>query len=170
MQELYEICQAVIHIHDLPAFFSRIKAIARDAGVHIIFLDADRMAGAAHVRAALSHALRAERAGKMISRSVEMEVLLYAGGTRQVQNATTFGIHPGLNRSYVCIYPPSPGALDALSGLLSWTNDDWEEISPGKASLLMEIFGITDRERAAAGKAPLSDLVIERVALLDINR
>lgn len=165
-----EIRQAVLTVRDPAEFVLRIRGIAEATGSRIIFMDADRMAGTDHVRAALRNAFRASAEDRLISRSVEMEALIYAAGSRQVQDAVSFGIHDGINRSYVCICPPSGEACRLLSAMMEWDEGDWEIITPGKACLLMELFGITEAERRAAANATLKDLVIERVALLNAVR
>jgi KEOPS complex subunit Cgi121 len=129
------------------------------------------MAGQVHAEAAISHAFRAFSKGNAISNSVEMEALLYAAGSRQCQQGTEFGIHPGDNRVYLCICPGNTRVRNDLEKIGRYCDEeDWETFSEEKQSLLMEIFGITDEEIGVVGIGRLQDLVLERVALLEVYR
>jgi KEOPS complex subunit Cgi121 len=48
--------------------------------------------------------------------------------------------------------------------------ENWEVISKEKRLRLASLFAIPDDELAAAGESRFADLVIERVALLDVFR
>jgi len=54
--------------------------------------------------------------------------------------------------------------------MASADDEDWEGIPPEKRKYLMSLFAITEEEIALCGEERLEDLVIERVALLEINR
>ena len=54
---------------------------------------------------------------------------------------------------------------------MEFVEEDWDRITPEKRGWLAEAFGITDDELAAAGgEDRFRDLVLERVALLDVSR
>lgn len=164
-----DIREAFIEIPALPAFLETIRGIAESAGTHIICFNADELVGRDHAERAVRHALRACREGRAIAKTLEMEALLYAAGTRQCRVATDLGLHTGTNRCYVCLCPPSESAVAALGTVLTWTEDDWEEVDEQKQHRLMERFGITPEELDAAG-GRIRSLVFERVALLEVNR
>ncbi|QYZ79382.1 hypothetical protein E2N92_08030 [Methanofollis formosanus] len=164
-----DVREAVIEVDSLPAFLRTMAGIAAAHQTHIICFDADEMAGRGHVEKAVRHAVRSCREGRAISRSLEMEALLYAAGTRQCRIGTEIGLHEGTNRSYVCFCPPSPTAAEALARVVKWVDEDWEEIDAARQKRLMERFGITEEELEAAG-GRIRLLVYERVALLEINR
>ncbi|MDV2481078.1 hypothetical protein F8E02_03445 [Methanoculleus sp. Wushi-C6] len=165
-----EIYQAVFTVDDNIRFLKEIRKIADATGTHIILLDADRLAGRKHVEAALRHARRSWEGGEPIANSFEMETLLYAGGTRQCQVGSSFGVHPGENRSYLAVCPPAPGVRERLAGLVTFVEEDWEAIDPAKRERLAALFSITEREIAVVGEERFRDLVLERVALLDVYR
>jgi KEOPS complex subunit Cgi121 len=169
MEYEYEIRQGIVDIPSLPAFLESVREIAGATGTYIIFFDAERLAGKAHARKAIGHAMRSWREGRAIANSLEMEALLYAAGTRQCRVAMEIGLHEGENRCYVCICPPSPAAAEALSRTVRWDEADWEEIGPAKKAQLMERYAITEEELAAAG-GRIRPLVFERIALLEVNR
>lgn len=165
-----EIYGAVFTVDDNAAFLQKIRTIADEFETHIILFDADRLAGRDHVEAALRHACRSWTGGEAIANSLEMEALLYAAGTRQCQVASSFGIHPGENRSYVAVCPPAPGVRDRLASLLRFVDEDREEIDPAKRARLADLFSITPEEVAVVGEERFRELVLERVALLDVYR
>ncbi|MDG6256552.1 MAG: KEOPS complex subunit Cgi121 [Methanomicrobiaceae archaeon] len=165
-----DIAQARFSVDDEADFLAHIREIADRFGVRIVVFNAAHMAGNAHVTAALDHAQRSFFEESPIANSFEMESLLYAAGSRQVLDAVRFGIHSGDNAGYVCICPPSPGARDALRGLLRFVEEDWEDLDDAKKRRLMDLFGISREELATVGEGRLPELVRERVALLDVYR
>jgi KEOPS complex subunit Cgi121 len=165
-----DIHQVIVEVSDPAAFLETIRLIGTRWGTHLIFFNADLMAGKAHALSALFHAFRANEEGCMISSRVEMEALLYAAGSRQCQTGMRFGLHEGKNEAYLCIGPPSSGAFDEVLPMVTVSTEDWDSISPEKAELLAEIFGITPDEIEAAGPDRLVELVLERVALLEVYK
>ena len=168
--EEFGIRAAVFRVPACSSFLGKIRAVATARNTSIVCFNADLMAGRGHAAAAVSRALRAARARTMISSSLEMEALLYASGNRQCSVAERFGIHEGENRAYVCLCPPSGAAFGDLSGFMTFVDEDWEVIPAEKRERLREAFGITDEELQAAGPGRLADLVLERVALLEVYR
>jgi KEOPS complex subunit Cgi121 len=167
----YQIRTAKVEIKDLNDFLSRIRDISNKLGTHIICLNADMIAGRVHAELAMKLAYRSFFRGKNpISNSFEMEVLLYAGGTRQCTDAGRFGIHEGFNSVYICICPKNDAAIELLEKLVTFTKND-SDLNNGKKSYrLASLFGISNDEIEAVGPDQLSDLVLERVALLDVNK
>lgn len=165
-----EIRGAVFDIGDCERFLHALRTIASDTGTTIICFNADNLAGKRHAEAALRHALRSWTAGTLIANSPEMEALLYASGSRQCSVASSFGVHAGKNRAYVCCYPACERVWEALTPLVWFVDGDWEDITPERRARLKELFSISDEEIAAAGESRLADLVLERVALLEVYR
>ncbi len=159
-----------IDVHDEAAFLECVRSIARSCSTHIIFFDADKMAGKKHVESALEHAIRAVNGNFCISNSLEMEALLYAAGSRQCINGVAFGIRAGQNNSYLCICPPRTEALEKILPLVTQVQDDWETISPEKAGVLIRLFDVTSQELGVTGMSRLQELILERVALLEVYR
>lgn len=165
-----DIYQAVFEVDENVSFLEKVRGIADKYRTHIILFDADRLTGRDHVAAALRHAWRSWTGGEPIANSIEMEALLYAAGTRQCQVAAFFGIHPGVNRAYVAVCPPAPGVRERLADCVMFVDEDWEEIDPAKRERLAELFSITPEEVLVVGEERFRELVLERVALLDVYR
>jgi len=167
----YIIHAAEVCIMDLTGFLSHIRGISEKLGTHIICLNADIIAGRAHAELAIKLAARSFfRDKEPISNSFEMEVLLYAGGTRQCADAGHFGIHEGINRIYICIYPKNNEAIELLKQYVKFTKNDVNQLEEEKYNRLVSQFEISDEELQVVGHDHLFDLVLERVALLDVNK
>lgn len=163
--------QVRLNISDQDEFLKYIRELGECNRVNIILFNADRMAGQAHAESAIAHAFRAFKEGYAISNSVEMESLLYAAGSRQCLQGTGFGVHPGENQVYLCICPRNKRVQKELQQIGVYCDEeDWESVSEEKLALLMELFGITFEEIGVVGISRLQDLVLERVALLEVYR
>ncbi len=167
-----EIRAATVEINDRTGFLCRIQEIMAEFHTHIVCFDADKLAGVNHVRSAVDHAVRSFDEGNPISNTVEMEALLYASGSRQTSIGASFGMHAGENRLYICCYPPREGTWDALAPLVCFCEceDPWGISDSQKRANLMRLFDISEEELATTIDQNLQDLVLERVALLEVSR
>ncbi|MDD1671972.1 MAG: KEOPS complex subunit Cgi121 [Methanomicrobiales archaeon] len=168
--EEFEVKGGYAEIFDVDEFLRAIRAIGIARACRVVCLDADRLAGTPHAVAAVIHAMRAWDRRSGIADSIEMEILCYASGSRQCSAAQTFGIHRGSNRLYIAVFPPKQGAVKDLQKLVTFTNDCWDELTGEKRRRLGELFHITSLELAAAGEEKFRELVLERVALLDVYK
>ena len=167
-----EIRAATCRITDVPAFLSRIRDVAKQFRTHLICFNADMLTGRRHAETALRYAVRSCRKGTAISNTLEMEALLYAAGSRQCNVAASFGIQEGENHLWICCYPFSPGIWDTLSTDFSFPGvEDRDSIDGSKRDTLMKMFGITPEELSTLDNPEkIEDLVLERVALLEVQR
>ena len=168
--ERYEIRQARMTIDDRDAFLRMIQGIARLYSIHIVCFDADKMAGRDHAEAAIQHAQRSFFSGKPISNSFEMEALLFAAGSRQCQVAALFGIQEGENTMFVCSYPVNENVWKDLSHHMHFVEEKCDDMTPDKEAGLVSLFGITQEELEVVGRDRIKDLILERIALLYVNR
>jgi len=166
----FEIRQATMTVDDRSEFLSVIQSIARKNSTHIIFFNADNMAGHRHVKAALDYAQRSFSSGKSISNSFEMEALLFAAGSRQCNVAVSFGIHEQENAVFVCSSPVNGNVWEELSYHMHFVSETWEEITPEKEERIRSFFSISPEELAMVGSERIVDLVLERIALLEVYR
>ena len=166
----YDIRAGISTIEDRAAFLCSLRAIAELNNTRIICFNADMLAGIRHAHAAMYHSVRAYKKGAMVSNTLEMEALLYAAGSRQCSLAASFGIHPGENHLYVCCYPTSQKVWDELVPLIHVVEDSWSIMNPEKQANLRDLFGITDEEIATTNGDRIVDLVLERIALLEVYR
>jgi len=169
---LFGIRAARCTISDKNGFLRKIQEIAGEYETHIICFDADKLIGVRHVQTALIHALRSFRNGTQISNTFEMEALLYAAGSRQTSIASAFGLHDGDNCMYIACCPLREEVWKHLNCVveLCLEKDPWEEIPSEKMRRLTELFDISDRELETTDGGSFIDLVLERVAMLDVYR
>jgi len=161
---------ATCFVGDQIAFLQKIRAIAESFDTHIICFNSGMLAGKRHARTALRHAVRSFHNGSMVSNTLEMEALLFAAGSRQCSVAALFGVHDGENTMFVCCYPPRDGVWDAMTPLMSVTDENRDHIDPHKRAYLMKLFGITEEEIATCSGDCITELVLERIALLEVYR
>lgn len=158
-------------VDEVGSFLSILRTIGEQHHAKLICFNHDVMAGKKHAEKAIRCALRSFATGEQIARSLEIEALLYAAGTRQTGLIGPFGIHQGINECYLCIVPYTPEVWDCLLDQVeSADNEDWEFIPDEKRASLKDIFSITPAEIAVTGEERLTDLILERVVLLSINR
>jgi KEOPS complex subunit Cgi121 len=165
-----DIRSATCFIDDRDAFLRKIRTIAESFTTHIVCFNAGMLAGKRHAQVALFHAVRSFHNGSMVSNTLEMEALLFAAGSRQCSVAASFGVCKGDNSMFVCCYPVRDGVWDALMPLISFTNQNWDSINQQKRTCLMELFGITNEEIASCSGDCITELVLERIALLEVYR
>jgi KEOPS complex subunit Cgi121 len=164
------IIQYGIDIENPSQCLQRVRQIGRRYGVVIILFNAEMMAGLPHVHSALQHAFRAFDQGSAISSSPEMEALLYASGSRQCRVGVRFGVHSGKNLVYLCICPGNEEVRRIFLKHGEILHHDWDVILPEKKARLMDLFGITPEELKVAGQSRITELILERVALLEVYR
>ena len=169
-QQSHEFRSAVITVGDRDALLATIREIAKLQHTHIVCFDAEKMVGLEHAESAVRHAHHSFSNDSAISNSFEMEALLYAAGSRQCSIAASFGIHEGKNYLFICCCPPSSDAWNALARHMNFSNETWDDPGPEKTSRLMALFEITPEEIEAAGNDRVTALVLERVALLNVNK
>jgi KEOPS complex subunit Cgi121 len=130
------------------------------------FLDADKVLGKEHILSAIEHAYRAFERKENISSTKAMEILIYVAGEPQINSALAkVGIRDGCER--IVLIVDEKVDIEGLLTHLSLKRDD--EVLECKKFKLRE-FGITDEEISAMDEEKLKDLVLERVAMVDVRR
>jgi KEOPS complex subunit Cgi121 len=128
----------------------------------VLVARAEMVSGMDHLRSALYHAARAIKDGRNSSDSLAMETLLYASGERQL-SAAIKKMSPDETSDRIVVARLRGTALEPAS--------DWElvpEKSGDQALESLTKFGISKREVETVRDAKAIDLVLERVALVDI--
>jgi len=173
-------------IDDLDAFLAVLDEIAGETGAVVQAFDAGLIVSAAHLGEATRLAARAIARGEAVARDPGVEILLYAAGRRQIDRALALGVKEGERRTVVLVadFGAVAGAdrsdadLDAagaavrdlLASPAGPTDAVDDEFEPAfDAERVREFYEIGDREIAATA-GTLSDIVRERVALLDVEK
>ncbi|MFB6300670.1 MAG: KEOPS complex subunit Cgi121 [Halobacteriales archaeon] len=158
-------------IDAVDEFVDQLDTIGDTYGCTVQAFDARYVASSEHLRAALEHADRAIERDEAIARDRGVEILLYAAGRRQINRALEMGVSPGERPVVVLIAGETDEAdesvaAEAVETLLA---DERSIAACRDEARIREFFDITDDELAAT-TATLAELVIERVALLVVER
>lgn len=189
-----ELVEGIADVDDLGAFLERLDRIAETHGCTVQAFDARYVVGPEHLRRAVELADRAIEREETVARERGVEILLYAAGRRQIDSALTMGVGEGELPVVVLVDEPPPSvrtALDSPPGAAGATaetttggeSDAESAAATAVAELLTpaatlgtpdlerirSFFEISDVERDAVA-GDLADLVLERVALLDVEK
>ena len=157
-------------IDDLDAFLGALTQIGDRYGSTVQAFDARYVAGPKHLERALTLADRALDRGTNVARDRAVEVLCYAAGRRQIDQALELGVTEGDTRAVFLVDgPDETGSVRALEDTLSFEAVDTPLPWGRDEALIESYFSITAAERAATD-ATLEDLVCERVALLEVEK
>lgn len=135
-------------------------------------LDASHLAGKKHLLHATRLALIAHASGKNFAQSLDIELVCWIAGLRQIEQALKrVGIHEGkcsvalltIGNSHEQVRHTQEEAVDRLE---IKQDDEVLEVTPEKTSDLSKTFSIHKRELEAAS---VDELILERVALLSLQ-
>lgn len=160
---MIHILEGKVSIDNVEEFLHKLKKISIEKNLTLQALDADKIAGEEHIMFAVEKAINSFRTGTSIANNLSKEIMLYAAGTRQINRAVKLGIHKGENN--IVLVAVGEGKLP-----------EFDEIRPApvlaydlsKKEALMKAFSITNEELEAVGEEKLPELVLERVALVDV--
>lgn len=167
-----------IKIDDIGKVFDIIRSNSGRCQVQV--LDADFIAGFEHIYFAVLNALKSFRSGLNISRSMAIEILLFASCQDQIKRAIEIlGIKPSTRNAALVIVAESReeaiSAFNSISRGLGWEADQGViELTNEKIKSIIKAFGISDQEIETSMRRSLEDAVkntlIERAALLITQR
>ena len=160
---MIHILEGVVSIDNVEEFLHKLNKIIKEKNLTIQTLDADKIAGKEHIIFSVEKAINSFKTGTNIANDLSKEIMLYAAGTRQINKAVKLGIHKGENNIVIVAVGDSE-----LSGFDEIKYADVLAYNASKREQLMKIFGITNEELEAVGEEKLPELVLERVALVDV--
>jgi KEOPS complex subunit Cgi121 len=145
---------------------SRSKALAAELGIEILLMDADVILGKIHIESALEHASRAFERGTNVASTRMLEVMLYASGERQLSSAIgKMGIMAATTR--VAVVNSGRSKQAEVFESLAIERDD-RVLEPDISKLAA--FGIAMEEIESVGKEKACDLMLEKVARVDLMK
>ena len=178
-----ELVEGVGEIEDVDGLIERLGEIGRECSCVMAAFDARYLTGRKHLTRATALADRAFERGENVADARTIEILLYAAGRRQIDQALEIGVSAGEGPIVVAIEREN----DEQNGRKSEGDDREKEaaaaieraLAPGfeqrdvlgeyDEALVRDFFEISDRELKATD-AGLAELVGERVALLDVEK
>ncbi len=164
-----------VGISNVDGFLSLLKSIALKHGVTIQAMDAELIAGEAHIKSAVKKALRAVERKRNITSDLGLEILLYAAGKRQIERALAMGVSEGENKVALVIVDATgekdlEGVAEEVKRKTGIEEEPIQELEYNKTKKekIKKFFTITEVEIKAVGEKKLGMLVLERVAMLDV--
>ncbi|MFW5934928.1 MAG: KEOPS complex subunit Cgi121 [Halolamina sp.] len=158
-------------VDELDGFLATIDDVAEATGTTVQAFDADYVVSAAHLERALDRADRAIARGENVARERAVEVLCYAAGRRQINRALEMGVAEGEHRVVVLVDSPGGDEDDEAEAVERLRDhvDAAPVLGEYDAGAVRAFFGIGDAELEAV-EGGLTELVLERVALLDVEK
>lgn len=162
-------------IKNVDTFISQLLMFSKKEHLVIQAFDAAMIYSKDHVISATTHAKRAFQQGTNATGSLALELLIYAAGERQIEKAIKkIGVKKGKQKIAFVLTDPVDGKGkktidDSIKKKLLKTFDlqcDEKAIQGDKMTL--KRFGITDRELSTIPGEQYGDLILEKVALVDI--
>ena len=153
------VLQGEIVVKNVQEFLKKLN----DAGCQATFINADYVADLSHVEFAARKAVKAWNEGKRISRSLTMEILLYAAATRQIWRALELGLKEGKNEVVAVVL----NDCDLLK--FGFQEREVLNLDDEKIRRITEFFEISKDELEIAGVEKLSLLVRERIVLFHLS-
>ena len=157
-------------IDDLDGFLADIEAISEATGATVQCFDTDYVAGDRHLRRAVELAGRAREQGTAVADDPAVEILLYAAGRRQINQALEMGVSEG-EAAVVSVVTggDETAAEQQMRELLGAADASNDSVAFGDEETIKSFFDIADREVAVVD-GDLEDIVLERGALLDVEK
>lgn len=149
------------HVDDTASFLSKVQELFP---YDVLCMNAEMVCGREHVESALEHARRAIGNGTGSSSGLMMETMLYASGEKQLAKARDkMGLKVGTRQFALLFIGAGPDDEDMERlGLLR--DDAVLDFTTQKALN----FGIGSDELASVPENVARDLVLERVAFVDV--
>jgi len=165
---MYKIFGAIGLIKDSDIFLNKINEFSNKNNLKIQVFDADLIFGKNHIVTSINHALRSIKNNKHTTNSIEMEIMLYASGERQLKLAIPkMGIKKNTkNIAFILISDNIKNdIIKKLLNFLSLKRCDSVLSINGKN---LKKFGINEKEIKTVSSDNFEKLIIEKVAIVDI--
>jgi KEOPS complex subunit Cgi121 len=166
MDKKFKIIGATGKVDSVKEFIFRARELISDSDSLLQFIDAESVLGKEHIQSAIEHAIRAFERQDNISANLAMEILIYTAGKPQIQTALEeIGIKNGCEKMAI-VADDNIEIDDLLTHLNLKRNDDVLEFKDSK----LREFGISESEIMACNKKKIKDLILERVAMVDVKK
>jgi len=159
------------NIQDVDGFLKKVLQFVKENDILIQVFDAELIYGKNHLFSAFEHAKRAMDRKTNTTNSIEMETLLYSSGERQLKLAIPkMGVKKGnVSIALIFISKSQNKNLDKV------VSEFLEELSLKKDNSVLEgdedtlnKFGISENELKTVTKAKYGNLILEKVAMVDV--
>ncbi|MEF8856301.1 MAG: KEOPS complex subunit Cgi121 [Haloplanus sp.] len=156
-------------VDDVDAVLDDLNGVASTHGVTVQAFDARYVVGRGHLERAVELADRAIARGENVARERGVEILLYAAGRRQIDDALEMGIREGRTPVVVVVSGIDESAERDAAAAVGDLLDPGSTLDAIDAERVRAFFDVTEAELGAVD-GDLTDLIAERVALLDVEK
>ena len=168
-----QIVSGSVFIEDLPAFLNSLNSFSEKNNIKLQGFDARKIIDLDHLLFAVHRARRAFDTGTNEAKDIGLETMRFSSGQKQIGKSFAMGLISGVNRCHFVLFGVSDECSEKIKNafLAEFKVAECADLSlDEKKPFLMKQFGITDVELEAAGEHKFKDLVLERMALVDITR
>ena len=159
------------NIEDIDDFLKKVESFASKNSLRIQVFNADLIYGKDHIISSVEHAKRAIERNTNTTNSLEKEILLYTSGERQLKLAIPkMGVKKGTgNIAFVVLNEVNSDIPKNIENdLLKYLNlEKDDKVLEGNIDTLKK-FGINVEETKTVTKAKHGNLILEKVAMVDI--
>jgi len=162
-------------IANVESFMQQLLLFSKEEQCVIQAFDAQLIYGEDHLISATMHAKRAFQQGTNATNSLALEILLYAAGERQIQKAINkIGVKQGRQQIVFLLTDftdrkrKKGSEKPLLHRLLTRFQLTRGEQTPKGNRETLKCFGITDKELSTLPEEKYGDLILERVAMVDV--
>jgi KEOPS complex subunit Cgi121 len=162
-------------IKNVDSFVEHLLRFSKEENLIIQAFDATVVYGKDHLISAIFHAQRAFKQGRNATNSLALEILLYAAGERQIQKALKkIGVKKGKQQiAFIFMNEMTQkknkrideAVIKKFLRMFHLTSDD--KVLKGDRNTLKR-FGVTDQELSTIPESKYGDLILEKVALVDV--
>ena len=161
-----EIVEGTATIEDVDAFVSQLSEIGETYGATVQAFDARYIVDREHLAWAVELAIRAIDRGEAVARDPAVEILLYAAGRRQIDQAMEIGVSAG---TCPVVAVAVGGRAGEASAAVAELLEPADTLGDYEGDRVRSFFDVSDRELDATD-GELPDIVRERVTLLVVER
>jgi len=156
-------------IRDKEEFIKKLKRFGKKKDMACQIMDASKVYGKEHIISAVEHAVRAFRNKTNSCRTLDLEILLYASGKRQIKDAIDF-MGAGDSEEFIFVAVGDTG-IDEYESAINFLEEEGFEIDDGIIrgdEKTLKKFGISEEEMKSVDKSMYGDLILEKVAMVDV--
>ena len=169
---IYQFVGGKASIDSIESFIESINYFSEEHSLLIQVFNAEMICGKRHLQSAVEHAIRALNQQRMSTQSIQMEVLLYASGERQLKHAIPkMGVKQG--RGLIAIlFLRASGTKQSLRNDINLflktfqikRDDSVLDVSERK----IQNWGFSKKEMTTINTDSYEDLILEKIAIVDI--
>ena len=165
-----------VEVGDVDVILDEVRQLAGEAAFQLF--DADMVAGWRHLFHAAVNAIHAIETGSAVSKSVDVETILYASCQDQISKAfNLMGLSQQVKNVGVLVISEDPSGAEGLAARiaqhLGTPDEEALNVTPEKYGKLKDAFEVGDEALATVGGDPyeaLTSLIVEKGALLPLRR